>query len=118
MCAGGPCAIGALHPGEPNTAIGRAASLAVELLGPAFIRSPEVSYLLAATHVLCLHPPARLGARTALPAEAVVKAVVHAMTARRPKTRYLVGRDTWLWILLNLLPDRWRDRLILSKTHE
>jgi alkylation response protein AidB-like acyl-CoA dehydrogenase len=46
-----------------QTAIGRVASLAVELLGPgAFIQSPEVSYLHAATHVLSLHPPARLGA--------------------------------------------------------
>ena len=44
-----------------QAAIDRAASLAVELLGGmAFIRSPEVSYLLAATHVLSLHPPARL----------------------------------------------------------
>jgi alkylation response protein AidB-like acyl-CoA dehydrogenase len=41
-------------------AIDRAASLAVELLGTtAFIRSPEVSYLLAATRVLSLHPPSR-----------------------------------------------------------
>jgi alkylation response protein AidB-like acyl-CoA dehydrogenase len=46
-----------------QAAIDRAASLAVELLGPAaFINSPDVSYLLAATHVLSLHPPARLGA--------------------------------------------------------
>ena len=44
-------------------AIDRAASLAVELLGPsAFVRSPEVSYLLAATNVLSLHPPSRLEA--------------------------------------------------------
>jgi NAD(P)-dependent dehydrogenase (short-subunit alcohol dehydrogenase family) len=54
----------------------------------------------------------------ALPPTAVVKAVVHAMTARRPKTRYLVGRDAWFWLLLNLLPDRWRDWLILSKSRE
>jgi NAD(P)-dependent dehydrogenase (short-subunit alcohol dehydrogenase family) len=57
-------------------------------------------------------------AKTASPVAVVVKAVVHAMTARRPKTRYLVGRDTWLWRFLSWLPDRWRDRLILSKVHE
>jgi NAD(P)-dependent dehydrogenase (short-subunit alcohol dehydrogenase family) len=51
--------------------------------------------------------------RNPIPASEVVKAVEHAMTARRPKTRYPVGRDTRLWLLLNLLPDRWRDRLIL-----
>jgi hypothetical protein len=46
-----------------GAAIDRAAALATELLGPAaFIQSPEVSYLYAATHVLSFHPPARLGA--------------------------------------------------------
>jgi NAD(P)-dependent dehydrogenase (short-subunit alcohol dehydrogenase family) len=53
--------------------------------------------------------------RSAIAAVEVVKAVDHAMTARRPKARYLVGRDARLWLLLNLLPDRWRDRLILSE---
>ncbi len=44
-----------------QTAIDRATSLAVELLGGmAFIRSPEVSYLLSAARALSLHPPARL----------------------------------------------------------
>jgi NAD(P)-dependent dehydrogenase (short-subunit alcohol dehydrogenase family) len=57
-------------------------------------------------------------ARNAAPVRAVVKAVEHALTARKPKTRYLVGRDAWIWLLLNLLPDRWRDRLILSKVRE
>jgi alkylation response protein AidB-like acyl-CoA dehydrogenase len=43
-----------------QSAISRATSLAVELLGGmAFIRSPEVSYLLAAARALSLHPPAR-----------------------------------------------------------
>jgi alkylation response protein AidB-like acyl-CoA dehydrogenase len=42
-------------------AIARATSLAVEMLGGvAFIRSPEVSYLLAASRALALHPPPRL----------------------------------------------------------
>ena len=41
-------------------AIDRAASRAVELLGGiAFIRSPEIAYLFAATRGLSLHPPAR-----------------------------------------------------------
>jgi hypothetical protein len=40
------------------------------------------------------------------------------MTARKPKTRYLIGRDSWFWLLLNFLPDRWRDRLILGKSYK
>lgn len=44
-----------------QAAIGRATSLAFEILGGmSFIQSPEVGYLLAATHALTLHPPARL----------------------------------------------------------
>jgi NAD(P)-dependent dehydrogenase (short-subunit alcohol dehydrogenase family) len=54
-------------------------------------------------------------AQTASPVTVVVKAVEHALTARRPRTRYLVGRETWLWRFLSWLPDRWRDHLILSK---
>jgi short-subunit dehydrogenase len=52
-------------------------------------------------------------ARKALPAAAAVKAVERALTARKPKTRYILGRDAWMWWLLNFLPDRRRDRLIL-----
>jgi NAD(P)-dependent dehydrogenase (short-subunit alcohol dehydrogenase family) len=50
----------------------------------------------------------------ALPPQAVVKRIEHAMTARWPKTRYVVGSDARFWLLLNLLPDTWRDRIILS----
>ncbi len=53
-------------------------------------------------------------AKKALPADSVAKAVEHAMTARRPKARYVIGVDARFWLLLNLLPDRWRDWLILS----
>ena len=49
----------------------------------------------------------------ALAPEVVADAVVHAMTASRPKTRYVVGRDAQLSLLLNLLPDRFRDWVIL-----
>jgi NAD(P)-dependent dehydrogenase (short-subunit alcohol dehydrogenase family) len=54
-------------------------------------------------------------ARHAVHVSKVVEVVEHAMTARRPKTRYAVGWDARLWLLLNLLPDRCRDWLILRK---
>lgn len=54
--------------------------------------------------------------RTALrgiPADAVAEAVEHALTATRPRTRYLIGRDAqFLAGFFRRLPDRWRDRLI------
>jgi NAD(P)-dependent dehydrogenase (short-subunit alcohol dehydrogenase family) len=79
--------------------------------------APE-SYALYNDLMATVRKEADEAARTAVPVSAVVKAVVHAMTARKARPRYLVGWDAWMWLLLNWLPTRWRDRLILSKIHE
>lgn len=52
-------------------------------------------------------------ARRAIPTDAVVRAVHHALTASRPHTRYLVGTDAKLraW-MVKWLPDRVQDRLL------
>jgi NAD(P)-dependent dehydrogenase (short-subunit alcohol dehydrogenase family) len=47
-----------------------------------------------------------------LPASVVADVVVRALTARKPKTRSLVGRDARIRVMLQKLPDRMRDRLI------
>lgn len=53
-------------------------------------------------------------ARTAAPVERVVRAVVHALTARRPKTRYCIGWQVRVAFKgLRMLPDRLRDWIIL-----
>lgn len=51
-------------------------------------------------------------AAKAAPADAVAEAIEHALTAARPKTRYLVGRDAKLRAAVERLPDRLRDRVI------
>jgi hypothetical protein len=54
-------------------------------------------------------------ADSAIPVSHVVRAVVHALTARRSKTRYRVGAKTWsVAFLLRNLPDRWRDQVVLK----
>ena len=54
------------------------------------------------------------GRRRAVSAEHVAKVVCAALSARRPKARYLVGRDAKLMAhLLGRLPDRLRDFVIL-----
>jgi NAD(P)-dependent dehydrogenase (short-subunit alcohol dehydrogenase family) len=45
------------------------------------------------------------------PAEKVAQAVEHALTAERPRTRYVVGRDAKRRVRVERLPDRWRDRV-------
>ena len=52
--------------------------------------------------------------RVAIAPAATSRAIHHALTAARPKTRYLVGNDARLQALLaRFLPDRWRDALIV-----
>ena len=51
---------------------------------------------------------------SAAPVEKVAKAVHHALSARRPKTRYRVGTDATGQAWLARLPDRWVD-FLLSK---
>ncbi|MEH2318419.1 SDR family oxidoreductase [Nostoc sp.] len=47
-------------------------------------------------------------------ADIVAQAVVHALTAKQPKTRYLVGRDAKIGsVLKHILPDKLHDRIIL-----
>ena len=47
------------------------------------------------------------------PPDVVAKVVAHAFTARRAKTRYVVGGDKWRFLFVAALPDRLRDWLIL-----
>jgi NAD(P)-dependent dehydrogenase (short-subunit alcohol dehydrogenase family) len=51
----------------------------------------------------------------AVPPAEVAKAVEHALTAARPRTRYLVGPDAKRRARLQRLPDRWRDRLLTRR---
>ncbi len=53
--------------------------------------------------------------QTGLPAEKVAEVVAHALTVRRPKTRYPVGRDAMIGVWLGkFLPDRLRDWFIMQ----
>jgi NAD(P)-dependent dehydrogenase (short-subunit alcohol dehydrogenase family) len=48
-----------------------------------------------------------------IPADRVAQSVEHALTARRPHTRYIVGFDATVQrIIRNVVPDRLRDRLV------
>jgi NAD(P)-dependent dehydrogenase (short-subunit alcohol dehydrogenase family) len=48
----------------------------------------------------------------AAPVDAVAEAVEHALTAEKPKTRYLVGPDAKRRARVQRLPDRARDRVL------
>jgi NAD(P)-dependent dehydrogenase (short-subunit alcohol dehydrogenase family) len=51
--------------------------------------------------------------RDGMPPEEVARTIEHALTARKPKTRYLIGRDAKIRARLSsILPDRVFDRMI------
>ncbi len=54
---------------------------------------------------------ATAAARRGEPADEVAKVVQRALSAERPKTRYLVGRDARRRAAVERLPDRLRDRV-------
>jgi NAD(P)-dependent dehydrogenase (short-subunit alcohol dehydrogenase family) len=57
---------------------------------------------------------ARALSKQAIAPEAVSRAIFHALTARTPRTRYLVGIDARAQALFaRFLPDRIRDRVVL-----
>ncbi len=99
----------------------------IALIEPGVIATPIWSKSLAAAEQLIqsfppqahlLYGPVidfmrrRVTSQAGIPADRVARAVAHALLARRPKTRYLVGTDARLGALVAHLPDRLRDRLI------
>jgi NAD(P)-dependent dehydrogenase (short-subunit alcohol dehydrogenase family) len=57
----------------------------------------------------------RVGRTRGLAPERVAAVVAHALTSRRPRIRYIVGRDARMRIMLEtLLPGRIRDWLVAA----
>ena len=50
--------------------------------------------------------------------DVVARAVEHALTASRPKARYLVGRDAHIRAWIERLPTRLRDRVLAKALTE
>jgi NAD(P)-dependent dehydrogenase (short-subunit alcohol dehydrogenase family) len=56
---------------------------------------------------------AKIGRETGMPPRTVAEVIGRALTARRPRTRYMVGREAKMrWALAKRLPDRAMDGLI------
>jgi NAD(P)-dependent dehydrogenase (short-subunit alcohol dehydrogenase family) len=64
--------------------------------------------------VHAVNAQAEASTRSGLPAEAAAKVIVKAITARRPRTRYTVGREAALIPLVRFLPDRALDRVLAA----
>ena len=73
---------------------------------------PEATELYGARVAKFRRLAAERSSGNAVPAAEVAAAIEHALTAARPKTRYLVGPDARRRARVQRLPDRLRDRLL------
>jgi NAD(P)-dependent dehydrogenase (short-subunit alcohol dehydrogenase family) len=77
---------------------------------------PELTQRYGAMITTALEHTRKIDQQTGLDASTVAKVIGKALTVRRPRTRYLVGRDACLQAAMaKLLPDRVIDRLVLSQ---
>jgi NAD(P)-dependent dehydrogenase (short-subunit alcohol dehydrogenase family) len=100
----------AIEPGSIDTPIWeRGEGIADELAA----RAPAAQEQLYGEKIESFRGAVRRTAERGIPPEKVAGAVQHALTARRPRTRYLVGTDARGQALLaRLLPDRVMDRVV------
>jgi NAD(P)-dependent dehydrogenase (short-subunit alcohol dehydrogenase family) len=64
--------------------------------------------------IQALRKAAAMSERRASPPEVVTRAVVHAFTAAKPRTRYRMGRDSGIQKWIARLPDRWADAVLMK----
>jgi NAD(P)-dependent dehydrogenase (short-subunit alcohol dehydrogenase family) len=64
--------------------------------------------------IAALRKAAAMSERRASPTDVVTRAVVHAFTASRPRTRYRMGRDSGVQKVISMLPDRWADAALMK----
>ena len=74
---------------------------------------PEKANLLYGEMLGAMLKAIRKFEKAGIPRDEVAKVVEHALTAEKPKTRYIVGRDAQIQrVLARVVPDRIRDRLV------
>jgi NAD(P)-dependent dehydrogenase (short-subunit alcohol dehydrogenase family) len=110
--------VAVIEPGDVDTPIWQKSRAAADRLRDSLLDeaqqrvSPEVGEHYA-QDIAAMRAATDRFAAQAMPVERVVRAVMHALCARRPKTRYPVGAKTWGVLLgLRFLPTGIRDRVV------
>lgn len=99
-----------IEPGSIDTRMWEKGQSAADVL---LEKLPKEGHELYDPVVAVVRQAAQKSARDAIPPSAVAKAVVHALTAKKPKTRYIVGTDARLQsVVARLVPDQMRDWLV------
>jgi NAD(P)-dependent dehydrogenase (short-subunit alcohol dehydrogenase family) len=100
-----------IEPGTVKTPIWRKGEeLALELTSD---MPPEAERLYGAQIAAVRKQTAKIATETGIDPRVVAETIGHALTAKRPRARYLVGRDAKMRVpVAALLPDRTLDRLV------
>jgi NAD(P)-dependent dehydrogenase (short-subunit alcohol dehydrogenase family) len=100
-----------IEPGEVATPIWKKSLAAAEKTAQNF--PPQAADLYGSSLKAVTNAVEKTAAAGIAP-DIVARAVAHALTARIPKTRYLVGHNVRLLVFLNkVLPDRLFDQLVI-----
>jgi len=102
--------VSVIEPGAVKTPVWDKARATADRLELAM---PEEAGDLYEEHILALRKGIEMSADQGVPAEKVAQAVKHALFARRPKTRYVIGLDGRIQsAMVRLLPDRAREAVL------
>ncbi len=107
-----------IEPGDVDTSIWQKSRAAADQLRDALVDKfsdsvPQDVRDCYAEDIAAMRAAAERIANAAMPAKRVVRAIAHALCAKRPKTRYPVGAKAWaISSLLRYLPDRLRDSMV------
>lgn len=100
-------AVAILEPGSIDTPITGKALASLDAHGRGGTPAPDALYGPA---IDAFRRAVVATAARGLPVARTSAAIAHALIARRPRTRYVVGGEAWQRLLLKrLLPDRWHD---------
>jgi NAD(P)-dependent dehydrogenase (short-subunit alcohol dehydrogenase family) len=102
-----------IEPGNVATPIWEKSKASVEIREA---KLPEAARQIYGRQMAAVRRFAENAAGAGIDADVVAQTVAHALMARRPKTRYLVGRDAKVRAALaKALPDRMRDVLVMRR---
>ena len=102
-----------IEPGSISTPIWEKSKAAIDELKETL---PEEAMMLYGETVEAVEKALNKFEAAGIPPDEVAKFAEHALTARTPKTRYVVGRDAQLQrMLVKWAPDRVRDMLVRSQ---
>lgn len=92
-----------------------------EMLGRAIVNAHDTVAAMTAEQrrryggmLQAVNAQAEASTKSGLPAAAAAAVIAKAITARRPRTRYTVGREAALLSITRLLPDRLLDRIFAA----